>query len=188
MIQCALVHYQFEAIHPFVDGNGRIGRLLIVFMLMEKNLLSQPVLYLSDYFEAHRDIYYKLLLNVSQKGDWRAWLMFFLEGVRQQAVDALSTIQKLLALKGEYTEIASGPRVPKVVNSLIEYLFGKPIVSVSELVKTWESSFPTVQRGVDYLVEKGKLREITGHRRNRLFVADEILNALMTERTKSIDQ
>ena len=188
LIQCALVHYQFEAIHPFVDGNGRIGRLLIVFMLMEKNLLSQPVLYLSDYFEEHRDTYYKLLLDVSQKGDWRAWLMFFLEGVRQQATDALLTIQKLLALKDEYMKIASGPRVPKVVNPLIEYLFGKPIISVSELVKIWESSFPTVQRGVNYLVKKGKLREITGRRRNRLFVADEILNALMTERTKSIDQ
>lgn len=185
LIQCALVHYQFEAIHPFVDGNGRMGRLLIVFMLMEKELLSQPLLYLSDYFEEHRDTYYKLLLNVSQRGDWKAWLMFFLEGVRQQATDALLTIQKLLALKGEYTEIAnSGPRVPKVVNPLIEYLFGKPIISVSELVKVWESSFPTVQRGVDYLVEKGKLTEITGRRRNRLFVADEILNAIMTERTK----
>ena len=79
LIQCALVHYQFEAIHPFLDGNGRIGRLLITFMLLEKKLLSQPLLYLSDFFEQHRDEYYRLLLNVSQKGDWKAWLTFFLK-------------------------------------------------------------------------------------------------------------
>jgi len=186
LIQCALIHYQFEAIHPFIDGNGRIGRLLIILLLMEKGLLSQPLLYLSDFFERYRNTYYELLLNVSQQGDWNAWLTFFLNGVRQQSEDALSTIRKFLALKDEYEEIARGPRVPKAVNPLIEYLFGKPIVSISELVTTWKSSFPTVQRGVDYLVERQKLREITGRQRNRIFVADEILNAIMTERTKSI--
>jgi len=186
LIQCALIHYQFEAIHPFIDGNGRIGRLLIILLLMEKGLLSQPLLYLSDFFERYRNTYYELLLNVSQQGDWNAWLTFFLNGVRQQSEDALSTIRKFLALKDEYEEIARGSRVPKAVNPLIEYLFGKPIVSISELVTTWKSSFPTVQRGVDYLVERQKLREITGRQRNRIFVADEILNAIMTERTKSI--
>lgn len=188
LIQTALVHYQFEAIHPFADGNGRVGRLLITFMLIEKGLLSQPILYLSDFFERYRETYYELLLSVSQKGDWRGWLMFFLRGILQQSEDALSTIQKLLALKDEYEEIAREPKVPKAVNPLIDYLFGKPVISISELVKAWESSFPTVQRGVDYLIEKGKLREITGRQRNRLFVADEILNVIMTERTKSIRQ
>lgn len=186
LVQVALVHYQFEAIHPFVDGNGRIGRLLIIFMLIEKGLLSQPVLYLSDFLEEHRDTYYDLLLRVSQKGDWRTWLMFFLNGVRQQSEDTLLTIQKLLALKSEYEEITKGPKVPKAVHSLIEYLFGNPYVSISELVKVWGSSHPTVQRGVDYLVGRGKLLEITGRRRNRLFVAHEILDIIMTERTKSI--
>ena len=102
LIQCALVHYQFEAIHPFLDGNGRVGRLLITFMLLEKGLLSQPLLYLSDFFERHRDEYNRLLLNVSQKGDWKAWLRFFLNGVRQQSEDALLTVQKLLNLQSEY--------------------------------------------------------------------------------------
>ncbi len=186
LIQCALVHYQFEAIHPFVDGNGRIGRLLIIFMLMERGLLSQPLLYLSDFFEQHRDTYYELLLNISQQGDWKAWLTFFLRGIYQQSEDALSTIQKLLALKEEYKEIATGSRVPRAVNLLIDHLFGSPIVAISELVKAWKSTFPTVQRGVDYLVERGKLREMTGQQRNRIFVADEILNLIMTERTKSV--
>ena len=187
LIQCALVHYQFEAIHPFLDGNGRIGRLLITFMLLEKGLLSQPLLYLSDFFEQHRDEYYRLLLNVSQKGDWKAWFTFFLNGVRQQSEDALSTIQKLLNLQSEYRALGTGRKVPKSVNRLIDYLFASPIISISALSKAWKMPFPTVQRGVDYLIEKDILREITGGQRNRLFVADEILNIIMTERTKSMN-
>ncbi len=186
LIQNALIHYQFEAIHPFVDGNGRIGRILIILQLIEKGALSQPLLYLSDFFERYRDTYYKLLLNVSQQGDWNSWLTFFLRGICQQSEDALTTIQKLLTLKDEYKEIVIGKRVPATVNLLIEHLFGSPIISISELAKAWESTFPNVQRGVDYLVNKGKLREMTGQQRNRLFVADEILDIIMTERTKSV--
>ena len=188
LIQCALVHYQFEAIHPFVDGNGRIGRLLIMFMLLEKKLLSQPLLYLSDFFERHRDEYYKLLLNVSQKGDWKAWITFFLSGVGQQSEDALLTIQKLLDLQSRYRALATSRRVPKIVNRLIDHLFGNPVISVSVLSKVWKIPFPTVQRGVNYLIEKGILREITGGRRNRLFAAHEICNTIMTDRTKSMNQ
>ena len=188
LIQCALVHYQFEAIHPFLDGNGRIGRLLITFMLLEKKLLSQPLLYLSDFFEQYRDEYYRLLLNVSQKGDWKAWLTFFLNGVRQQSEDVLATIQKLLDLQEQYRGVATGRKVPKSAIRLIDHLFARPIISVSELSKAWKMPFPTVQRGVNYLVEKGILGEITGGQRNRLFVANEILNAIMTERTKSMNR
>ena len=187
LIQCALVHYQFEAIHLFLDGNGRIGRLLTTFMLLEKNLLFQPLLYLSGFFEQYRNEYYRLLLNVSQKGDWKAWLTFFLNGVRQQSEDALATVQKLLDLQKRYRGIATGRKVPKTVIRLIDHLFARPIISVSELSKTWKMPFPTVQRGVNYLVDKGILGEITGGQRNRLFVANEILNAIMTERTKSMN-
>ncbi len=186
LIQCALIHYQFEAIHPFVDGNGRIGRLLITFMLIERGVLSQPLLYLSDYFEQHRNTYYELLLNVSQKGDWKSWLKFFLDGVCEQSEDALSTVQKLLTLKDEYTEIAREPKVSKTVAQLVEVLFGKPIVSISELMRRWDTSFPTVKRGVDYLVDRGKLTEVTGKQRNRLYAANEILDVIMTERTEAL--
>ena len=188
LIQCALVHYQFEAIHPFLDGNGRIGRLLITFMLLERKLLSQPLLYLSDFFEEYRDEYYRLLLNVSQKGDWKAWLTFFLNGVCQQSEDALATVQKLLDLQKQYRDTATGRNVPKSVTRLIDHLFASPIISISELSKAWKMPFPTVQRGVDYLVDKGILDETTGGQRNRLFVADEILNTIMTERTKSMNR
>ena len=187
LIQCALVHYQFEAIHPFLDGNGRIGRLLVTFMLLEKNLLSQPLLYLSDFFEQYRDEYHRLLLNVSQKGDWKAWLTFFLNGIRQQSEDTLATIQELRYLPEQYREVATGQRVPKTVTRLIDHLFTGPIVSISQLSKTWKMPFPTVKRGVDYLVEEGILEEITKRRRNRLFVAHEIYYIIMAERTKSMN-
>lgn len=187
LIQCALVHYQFEAIHPFLDGNGRVGRLLITLMLLERELLSQPLLYLSDFFERYREEYYKLLLNISQKGDWKAWLIFFLNGVCQQSEDALLTIQKLIDLQSRYRALVTRPRVPKVVNRLIDYLFASPAISISALSKAWEIPFPTVQRGVDYLIEKGILREITGGQRNRLFAAHEIFNIIMTERTRSMN-
>ena len=187
LIQCALVHYQFEAIHPFLDGNGRIGRLLITFMLLEKKLLSQPLLYLSDFFEQHRKEYYELLLNVSQKGEWKAWFTFFLNGVRQQSEDALLTVQKLLDLQNRYREIAASSRALKSVSPLIDHLFANPIISISELSKAWKMTFPTVRRGVNYLIEKGILREITRRSRNRLFVAREIFNIIMTERTKSLN-
>ena len=188
LIQCALVHYQFEAIHPFVDGNGRIGRLLIAFMLIERGGLSQPLLYLSDFFEQHRNTYYELLLNVSQKGEWKSWLKFFLEGVCEQSEDSLATVQKLLTLKDEYTRIVREPKVPKAVNPLIEVLFGKPIVSISELVKTWNSSFPTVKRAVDYLIKKGILTEMTGKQRNRVYAANKILDVIKTERTEALSR
>ena len=97
------------------------------------------------------------------------------------------TIQKLLDLQSRYRALATGRRVPKVVNRLIDYLFANPVISISALSKAWEVSFPTVQRGVSYLIEKGILREITGGRRNRLFVADEIFSTIMTERTKSMN-
>ncbi|RKU31510.1 cell filamentation protein Fic [Candidatus Poribacteria bacterium] len=188
LIQSALVHYHFEAIHPFVDGNGRIGRLLIILMLMEKEILSQPLLYISDYFERHRDTYYELLLNVSQQGDWNSWITFFLKGICEQSGDGLLTIQKILSLREQYRELITGTRVPRVVNRLIEHLFSTPLVSVSGLSKEWKEGFTTVQRGVDYLVEKDILKEMTGQRRNRLFIADEILNIIMTERAKSVPQ
>ena len=187
LIQCALVHYQFEAIHPFLDGNGRLGRLLITFMLLEKKLLSQPLLYLSDFFEQYKDEYYRLLLNVSRKGDWKAWLTFFLNGVRQQSEDALATVQKLLDPQKQYREVATGQRVPKIVTGLIDHLFSGPIVSISRLSKAWKTPFPTVKRGVDYLVEEGILEEITNRQRNRLFVAHEIYYIIMAQRTKSMN-
>jgi cell filamentation protein, protein adenylyltransferase len=186
LIQCALMHYQFEAIHPFIDGNGRVGRLLITFMLCEKGYLKQPLLYLSAFFERYRSDYYRHLLDISQNGDWRGWIDFFLHGICQQAQEALDSTSALIDLYEEYRKKIVGKRVPQAAYRLVDYLFKNPIISVSNLAKEWDVSFQTLRRGVDYLVDKGLLEEITGQQRNQLFYAKDILIALSTEQTKSL--
>lgn len=178
LIQCALMHYQFEAIHPFVDGNGRVGRLLITFFLCERGHLSQPLLYLSAFFERHRDEYYRRLLAMSQKGDWRGWLEFFLRGVAIQAREALQGTRSILDLHAHYREQLGRKRVPAAAIRLVDHLFENPVVSVAVLSKAWNMSFPMVKRGVDRLVELGILSEVTGKRRNKVFVARELFSLL----------
>lgn len=178
LVQCALMHYQFEAIHPFIDGNGRIGRLLITFFLCERGVLSQPLLYLSAFFERYRDEYYRRLLAVSQQGDWRGWIDFFLRGVAIQAQEALAGANQILNLHYQYREMLGSRRVPQAALRLIDHLFVNPVVSVSRLSRSWQMSYPTVQKGVERLVDLGILSEMTGQQRNRLFVAHDLLNIL----------
>ena len=178
LIQCALMHYQFEAIHPFLDGNGRVGRLLITFFLCERGMLSQPLLYLSAFFERHRDEYYRRLLAVSQRGDWRRWLEFFLRGVAVQAKEALEGTRSILDLHAEYRERLGRKRTPTAAIRLVDHLFENPVVSMAVLAKSWNMSFPMVKRGVDRLVDLGILSEVTGRQRNRVFVARELFDLL----------
>jgi Fic family protein len=176
LIRCALMHYQFEAIHPFIDGNGRVGRLLVPLYLCSQGLLSQPLLYLSAYFEKNRTLYYDHLLAVSQKGAWDAWLHFFLAGVVEQSKESLETTKKLLALREQIKASVAGKRVPTAVGQLVDHLFGNPIVSPARLAKQWELSYPAVAKGIQILVKKKWLRESTGRRRGRVFVCDTILS------------
>jgi Fic family protein len=179
LIQCALMHYQFEAIHPFLDGNGRIGRLLITFLLCEKQCLSQPLLYLSAFFERNREEYYDTLLRVSQKGEWRGWIEFFLRGVAVQAKDALSDATRILILHDLYNAMLSGTKhLPQTAPRLVDEIFSRPVISISKISREWEVPFRAVQRGVDRLVQIGLLREVTDRKRNRLFVASDLLDAL----------
>ena len=175
LVQCALMHYQFEAIHPFEDGNGRIGRLLITFFLCERHCLSQPLLYLSAFFERYRSEYYDRLLAVSRDGDWEGWIEFFLRGVHQQANDAIETTKRIFSLRDKYHTRISGKRVPKVTRQVLDDLFANPFVTAAGIRDRHRVSFPTAQRAVDGLLRLGVLREITGRRRNRIYCADEIL-------------
>lgn len=184
LIQCAFMHYQFEAIHPFIDGNGRVGRILITFFLCERGALSQPLLYISAFFERYRDEYYRRLLAVGQKGDWRGWIEFFLRGVTVQAQEALEGANQILDLHDKYRTMLGGRRVPQAALRLIERLFVSPVVSVARLSEIWEMPFPAVQRGVERLMELGILSEMTGQRRNRLYVAHDLLRVLGTDRTE----
>ncbi len=174
LVRCAFLHYQFEAIHPFVDGNGRVGRLLITLFLCAQGHLSQPLLYLSEFFERHRDEYYRLLLGVSQKGLWRDWLEFFLNGVTTQAKDACERSRSLTELNQSYREKLGTKRIPEAALRIIDRVFANPLIVPAKLTREWNMSFPTLMKGVDKLVEIGILQEITGRERNRVYKATEV--------------
>jgi len=178
LVDLALVHYQFEAIHPFLDGNGRIGRLLIVLLLLDRGVLEQPLLYLSAFFERHRSRYYELLLKVSSEGAWEEWIAFFLEGVRSQANDAILRAKKLNDLREAYRNALQATKAGSVQLALADQLFVTPVFSVRQLERETGFSFAAINRAVEGLQSAGWVKEITGQRRNRLFVAPEILDVL----------
>ncbi|MFW5714128.1 MAG: Fic family protein [Brevefilum sp.] len=179
LLRIGLIHYQFEAIHPFLDGNGRIGRLLVTFLLVAWGLLSQPLLSLSRFIEANRQEYYDRLLAVSQKGEWEAWLLFFLEGVHTQAVDVRQRISRLQVLRLKYHELFADDRSRENLERMVDYLIGSPITSISQAQRSLDlGSFTTIQRYIEKLAALGIVREVTGNRRNRIYQAEQILNIM----------
>lgn len=178
LIRAGMIHYQFEAIHPFLDGNGRVGRLLLALLLCEWALLSQPLLNLSVYIEHHRQEYYDLLLGVSQKGAWEAWLSFFLRGVSEQARESVYRIDRLQGIRANYQPIVEHDRNSSRMAAVIDYLFSRPVLSVRQAADELGIPFKTAQAYLMKLVQAGVLREVTGHARNRIFQADEILRAV----------
>lgn len=186
LIQCALTHYQFEAIHPFLDGNGRIGRLLITLFLCESGTLSQPLLYLSDFFELNREEYYRRLLAVSQEGDWYGWLDFFLRGIVAQAGHAIADSKLILALHEDYQgRVRATKKVPETAHRLIDEVFINPVVSISGLSKKWGVSFNTVKTGVRRLMEIGILQEVGKLKRGKLYIAHELSKLLLRNNVPS---
>jgi Fic family protein len=181
LIQCAFIHYQFEAIHPFLDGNGRIGRLLITFFLCERGYLTQPLLYLSTFFEKFRNEYYSRLLGVSQRGDWRRWIEFFLRGVVSQSKDAISDAKKILDLHREYQKkIEQTKKIPESAHRLLNEIFLNPVISISGLSKKWNLPFNSIKTGVLRLVELGILTEAKERKRNKLFIASKLMELFIT--------
>jgi len=180
LLQAALMHYQFEAIHPFIDGNGRIGRLLITLFLYQKSALTQPLLYLSEFFEKYRDDYYRRLLLVSQNGDWLEWFKFFIHGVVTMSEDALVNAKNILDLYDKYMQIINkAKRVPDITHRLLEETFTSPLISISRLSKQWRASFNSVKTGVLRMESLGILQEITGKRRNKLYTSNELLKLII---------
>jgi Fic family protein len=179
LLRIGLIHYQFEAIHPFLDGNGRIGRLLITFLLVAWGLLSQPLLYLSNFIEANRQEYYGRLLSVSQKGEWEAWLLYFLEGVGSQAEDASQRINRLQALRLTYHAQFAADRSRVNLQRVVDYLISTPITSIPQAQESLDlGSYTTIQRYIEKLDALGIVREVTGNRRNRIYRADQIIKVL----------
>lgn len=171
LVKIGLVHAQFETIHPFLDGNGRIGRLLITFLLTESGVLTKPVLYLSHYFKRNRQTYYDRLQDVRDRGDWEAWLTFFLEGVVEVSQEALATSRRILELRERHrSEITDHlGRAAGNGHRLLESLFDRPIVSVEDVRGVTGTTFAAANNLVARMTELGLLREITGQARYRRF-------------------
>ncbi|MXY94341.1 MAG: Fic family protein [Caldilineaceae bacterium SB0670_bin_27] len=186
LLRAGLAHVQFETIHPFLDGNGRVGRLLVTLLLCQAGVLREPLLYLSLYFKQHRDRYYDLLNSVRQSGDWEEWLAFFLEGVRGTAAGAFDAAQQIARMFQENHDRieTTGRRAGSAVR-VHEALKARPILSLLEVCKRTTLSFPTATRAMELLVEQGIAREITGKRRNRLFMYDRYL-AILDEGTEPV--
>lgn len=178
LVRAGLVHYQFEAIHPFLDGNGRTGRLLILLLLHGWSVLSYPLLNLSVYFESRRSEYYTRLLDVSRSGAWREWLSFFLTGVAVQAGKDATRLEKLTALHDQYVEVISRGRRQEYLPRVLEMVFQRPIFTIRQVEKMMNVPYMTAERCVERLVKAGVLREITGKVRNRIFRADAVMDIL----------
>jgi Fic family protein len=178
LVRAALVHYQFEAIHPFLDGNGRVGRLLTVLLLCEWGLMKQPMLNLSAFFEQNRQDYYSCLLAISQKGFWEDWLVFFLTGVSQQAIESLSRLNRLFGIRNTLQSIIKADRNPDRMSSVIDFLFTRPILTIRQAETGLGIPYKTAADYFEKLVNAGVIRELTGNARNRIFQADEIFRAV----------
>jgi len=181
LIQCGLIHEQFEAIHPFLDGNGRVGRLLIVLFLMERGRLSQPLLYISAYIEEHRREYYDVLQAVRTDGDWIGWLRFFLAGVEEISKEAVQHAGRLMSLREQWRERLAGSR--NAVR-LIDALLVNPYMSVARAQRVLNVSNPTARQAVTRLQKLGMLTEITGRSWGRLYLARPILRIIETAEGK----
>lgn len=179
LLKAALAHVQFETIHPFLDGNGRTGRLLIALILHQEGVLRQPLLYLSLYLKEHRDEYYRLLDVVRHEGDWEEWLDFFLKGVEQTANSAVETAHRLLALfANDEHRIRELGRMSGSVQRAFVVIRRRPVFTIDMVAKTTGLTFPTASRSIESLQALNVVRELTGNRRNRVFVYDTYLSIL----------
>jgi Fic family protein len=178
LVRLAMVHFQFEAIHPFVDGNGRIGRLLISLLLVQWDLMPLPLLYLSAFFHRHRQDYYELLMAVSERGAWLDWIFFFLRGVAEQAQDAIFRAKRLQDLQATWRQRLTRPRGSALPLRLAESLFASPVLTIPEAQRLLGVTYPSAQRNVQKLVEAGILRQAGESSYGRTFVATEILQVI----------
>lgn len=178
LVQAGVLHAQFEAIHPFGDGNGRVGRLLIAVFLAERGLSPQPLLNISPYLERNRDRYYDALLAISTHGDWQGWLSFFLRGVREQAIEAQVMADRLLDLEATYRTTLLERRASNAALALLDHLFANPLINSTRARALLDVSAPTARAALGVLEEAGIVSEISGRSWRRTYRADAILEAI----------
>jgi Fic family protein len=183
LLDVGVAHAHFETVHPFLDGNGRVGRLLITLLLCERQIVSKPVLYLSHYFKQHRQLYYDRLQAVRDAGDWEGWLAFFLRGVSEVSAEATDTARRILELRerdrariAEHLGRAAGNG-----HRVLEHLFEHPIVSVNQVTALTGTSYPAANQLVARLVEQGIVREFTGRKRHRRFYYQDFIRLFADE-------
>ena len=176
LIKAALMHYQFETVHPFLDGNGRIGRLMITLYFVSIDILKQPVLYLSDYLERNRDEYYEHLTRVREQNALEDWLLFFLDGITETATKSINTFDQILSFQKQWEQTIHGWK--KYSNSgslLFRHLFQHPAVNAQEVAEAIGASAPTAYKLIEHFVEQKLLREVTGAKRGKLYIFDPYL-------------
>lgn len=169
LIQCALAHAQFETLHPFLDGNGRVGRLLITLMLCEQEILQRPLLYLSLYLKTHRAEYYDRLMAIRNDGNWEGWTKFFLRGVCEVSRSATDTARSILRIREQHRELLTQHKRGAQAMMLLDFLYRQPIVSVRTVEEYFESSYIYAKKLTDQFEDLGLLREFTGRQRNKLY-------------------
>lgn len=182
LIKIAVAHYQFETIHPFLDGNGRIGRLLITLYLMENKIIDKPILYLSEFFEKHKGLYYDNLTNVRRNNDMVQWIRFFLEAIVQTCGKATSSLKKIIQLRQDCEGgkiIHFGKKAPNA-KRLLDYLFTQPVVTAQQVAEVLDVSLVSSYKIIDNFLRAGILHETTGFKRNRFFTFKEYLQIFTT--------
>lgn len=177
LIHIALCHYQFEAIHPFLDGNGRVGRLLITLLLIEQKMLPSPLLYLSAFFEATRDEYYRQLYNVSRDGTWRDWLIYFLNGVAVQSEDVLSRAERINELLQDWKIIVASSGSSVAVD-IVERLAVNPYVTINKIAEDLGVAYSTAQRGIQKLEAANIIQKTSDNKRDKVYCAGRVLSIL----------
>lgn len=189
LIKAALAHVQFETIHPFLDGNGRLGRLLISFILHHDGLLSKPLLYLSLYFKEHREYYYDLLNRVRTEGDWEQWIDFFLEGVKETAIDAVTTAKALVdTIKEDEARVQSKGRQAGSMMRCLQAFSHRPVETIRGICTLTQLSYPAAAKAIEELKTMGIIEEITGKKRNRIYVYTHFLEILNPEKRFRVSQ
>jgi len=182
LLKIALIHYQFETIHPFLDGNGRVGRLMITLYLVEKGLLKKPILYLSDFFEKNRTLYYDNLMKVREKQDINQWFKFFLVGVIETAKNSISTFDKILKLQKDIETRIQGLGSRSVsTNTVVKQLYQHPVIQARKVQEITGLSMPTAYKIIEGLEELKVLKEVTGAKRGKLYFFKEYIDLFSTD-------
>ena len=178
VVQCALAHYQFETIHPFHDGNGRVGRLLIILQLIQLSLLSAPLIYPSVYFERHREEYYQRLQMVRDAGDWNGWISFFGRGIKEQCSETINFTHVILELRQRMRDDVSGITRRAAVNEVLDCLFVEPVLTVRQIVEKSSMAHNTAQTALNELIKRGIVYEVTGRQKGRSYACGPVLQAI----------